>query len=153
MDASSEQTRFDRGIRLRILRFVLRTGRMPDVSDLAKAAHFRPAAIRAALRRLVDVHAIVLQPGSEEILRAAPFWAVPTSFQVEVGKRRYWASCIWDALGVSVMLRRDARMFTACGCCDSRMVVEVKNGRLVRPQGIIHIAVPARHWYDDIVFT
>lgn len=153
MTASKQQTQFDRRVRLGVLRYVLRTGRMPGGSDLARALDLRPPEIRAALHRLSDSHAIVLQPGSEEILRAAPFWSVPTAFQVEVGKRRYWASCIWDALGVSSMLRRDARIFTACGCCDSRMVVEVKKGKLVRSRGVIHFAVPARHWYDDIVFT
>jgi hypothetical protein len=145
--------KIERRVRLGILRFVLRTCRMPGVADLAQTLNVRPATVRAAFGRLAEAHAIVLQPESDEILRAAPFWAVPTAFQVEVGKRRYWASCIWDALGVSAMLRRDARIFTACGCCDSRMVVEVKRGRLVRPRGVIHIAVPARHWYDDIVFT
>lgn len=144
---------FDRRVRLGILRYVLRTGRMPGVSEMTRFLRRPDAEISPAFRRLADSHAIVLQPGSEEILRAAPFWSVPTAFQVEVGKRHYWASCIWDALGVSSMLRRDARIFTACGCCDSRMVVEVKNGRLVRPRGVIHFAVPARHWYDDIVFT
>jgi DNA-binding transcriptional MocR family regulator len=153
MTTVKPNTKTDRKVRLGILRFVLRTGRMPGISDMAKQLRIPRAAIRAALRRLAEAHAIVLQPRSDEILRAAPFWGVPTAFQVEVGKRRYWASCIWDALGVPAMLRRDARIFTACGCCDSRMGVEVKNGRLVRPRGVIHIAVPARHWYDDIVFT
>ena len=78
---------------------------------------------------------------------------MPTSFPVQVGKRHWWANCIWDALGIPAMLHRDARIDASCGCCNHQMVLHVINGRLSGPKGIIHIAVPARHWYDDIVFT
>jgi hypothetical protein len=33
------------------------------------------------------------------------------------------------------------------------MPVEVKGGRLISGEGLIHIAVPAREWYKDVVFT
>jgi hypothetical protein len=33
------------------------------------------------------------------------------------------------------------------------MVLRVEEGRLLGPKGIVHIAVPAKRWYDDIVFT
>jgi hypothetical protein len=33
------------------------------------------------------------------------------------------------------------------------MSLRVRNGQLLDHKGIIHFAVPARHWYKDIVFT
>ena len=88
-----------------------------------------------------------------ELWRAAPFSAVPTAFPVSIGKRSWFANCIWDALGIPAMLRKDARIAAACGCCNLEMPIQVKGGRLVAAKGIIHIAVPAREWYKDVVFT
>jgi hypothetical protein len=33
------------------------------------------------------------------------------------------------------------------------MPLKVKDGNLRRAEGLIHIAVPARCWYEDVVFT
>jgi hypothetical protein len=144
-------------VRLGIYRFILRTGRVPAAAELAAQLRRPEAEVLAAYRRLAATHAIVLEPNGERILRAAPFWGSPTGFAVEVGRRSYWASCIWDALGVPAMLGRDARIRTACGCCSEAMEVEVRDGKLpagrAGGRGVIHFAVPARHWYRDIVFT
>jgi hypothetical protein len=51
------------------------------------------------------------------------------------------------------MLHRDARIDASCGCCNHHLPLEIVDRKLRGPNGIIHIAVPARHWYDDIVFT
>ena len=110
-------------------------------------------AVRTALQRLARLHILVLQERTSEILRAAPFWAVPTAFHVQSGKHVWWASCIWDALAIPAMLRRDARITTACACCDSAMELTVRRGLLQPAYGIIHFAVPASRWYENIVFT
>ena len=143
----------DAHLRLTIYRFIVRHGHVPKARELAKAQGNSEKAVGAGLRRLADAHVIVLQHEAPEILRAAPFWAVPTAFQVESGKHTWWASCIWDALGIPAMLRHDARITAACGCCDSAMPLTVRNGRLLAARGVIHFAVPASRWYDDIVFT
>ena len=51
------------------------------------------------------------------------------------------------------MLHKDAQIDASCGCCNLEMLLKVRNGRLLGSKGIIHIAVPARDWYKDIVFT
>jgi hypothetical protein len=88
-----------------------------------------------------------------ELWRAAPFSAVPTAFPVRSGKRAWYGNCIWDALGIPAMLHQNAQIDASCGCCNYEMVLRVEEGLLLGPEGIVHIAVPARHWYDDIVFT
>jgi hypothetical protein len=142
----------DRSLRGYIYRHFIRHGRAPLVKEMATALCSPVRQVRAALDRLAQTHAFVLQE-TGELWRAAPFSAVPTSFPVQVGKRRWWANCIWDALGIPAMLHRDALIDASCGCCNHQMVLHVINGRLSGPKGIIHIAVPARHWYDDVVFT
>jgi len=124
-----------RELRLYIYQHFVDRGRAPKVAEMA-------AALRA---RCIQA--------SGELWRAAPFSAVPTPFAVQVGKRQWWGNCIWDALGIPAMLGRDATIDASCGCCNYRMILEVANGKLRAHEGIIHIAVPARHWYDDIAFT
>jgi len=108
--------------------------------------------VGAALQRLCASHAFVLQENGE-LWRAAPFSAVPTAFPVKVGDRSYYGNCIWDALGIAAMLHKDAQIDASCGCCNLEMLLKIENGRLLGSKGLIHIAVPARDWYKDIVFT
>jgi alkylmercury lyase-like protein len=142
----------DSALRLYILRYFIDGGRAPTVVEMAAALRASTRTIRAGLRRLEQTHAFCLQENGE-LWRAAPFSAVPTAFPVEAGNRRWWGNCIWDALGIPAMLARDATIDAACGCCNHRMVLEVSKRKLHAPAGIIHIAVPACHWYDDIAFT
>jgi len=119
---------------------------------MVKGAGWSRKQVDTALRRLCESHAFVLQENGE-LWRAAPFSAVPTAFPVKVGNRSCYGNCIWDALGIPAMLAQDARIDASCGCCNLEMTLNVNRGRLQGARGIIHIAVPARDWYKDIVFT
>lgn len=143
---------FDTRVRLQIYEHLIRTGRAPWVDDLAAALSSDVAEVQAALRRLSDGRAIVLQ-ASGELLMASPFSCVPTPFVVEAGEQSWWGNCIWDALGISAALHRDACILAACGCCNEAMALEVQDARLLPASGIIHFAVPAKDWWRNIVFT
>ena len=84
---------------------------------------------------------------------ANPFSAVPTPFLVKAGGRSYYGNCIWDAMGVPAMLKQDALIEASCGCCGSAMNLKITNGSLEETGGIAHFAIPAAHWWDDIVFN
>ena len=143
---------FEKQLRLRVYQHILRAGRIPAIEELADEFSMPAEEIRAGLQKLEQGHALVLQP-SGEILRAAPFWAAPTPFTVECERISWWASCIWDALGVPAMLQMDARIGTSCGCCGEDMSFNVNVAAPRMPQGVIHFAVPARRWYENIAFT
>jgi DNA-binding transcriptional MocR family regulator len=143
----------DAAFRRALYHFIVTCGHVPKIRELAAALSHSTKTVRLALQRLARLHILVLQERTSEILRAAPFWAVPTAFHVQSGKHAWWASCIWDALAIPAMLRRDARITTACACCDSAMELTVRRGRLLRVYGVIHFAVPASRWYENIVFT
>jgi hypothetical protein len=130
----------------------IHTGRAPAASAAARAFGFTLEEARSTYRELEAAHVIALQE-SGEILRAAPFWATPTAFTVEAGGQSWWGSCIWDALGIPAMLQSDARILTSCGCCAASMTLEVQISALLPAEGVIHFAVPAAHWYEDLVFT
>jgi hypothetical protein len=59
---------------------------------------------------------------------------------VQAGKRRWWANCIWDALGIPAMLHRDVRIDACCGCCN-----RPRGGTLSVAQGWRL----AQEWYGD----
>jgi len=142
----------DRQVRLFVYQHILRREKSPTAAEIAKALACSTKRIRDSLSRLSESHAFMLQENGE-LWRAAPLSCIPTSFPVRVGKHSWFGNCIWDALGIPAMLEKDARIDASCGCCNYEMPVEVKGGRLAPGRGLIHIAVPAREWYRDVVFT
>ena len=151
-NSSSGFSSFEKELRLRIYEHILDSGKVPSITDLAEALLLSAAEIHEGLQRLEQGHALVLHPDGE-ILRAAPFWAEPTPFVVESGGSWWWASCIWDALGVAAMLKKNMKVKTSCGCCGEDMSFEVHDGPPGNLEAVIHFAVPARRWYENIVFT
>jgi Alkylmercury lyase len=143
---------FDQQLRLFVYRHMIRHEKCPTVKQLAKELASSSARVRAALARLSESHAFMLQENGE-LWRAAPFSSIPTAFPVTVGRKSWFGNCIWDALGIPAMLGKDAMIGAACGCCNYDMPVEIRKGKLRPAEGIIHIAVPAREWYKDVVFT
>ena len=95
----------------------------------------------------------MLQRESREILMANPLCAVPTPFVVRAGAQSFFGSCVWDALGIIAMLKTDATLETSCACCGEAMAIEIRGGGPSSPQGISHFAIPARRWWENIVFT
>lgn len=149
---------FKNRVRVRLYELFVAQGRCPSLEKLASALHCSVADVAAAAKQLADAHMLVLQPGSGEVLMANPLSAVPTPFVVETSERartRSWyGNCIWDALGVIAMLHTDGRVLTSCGCCGEGMTVNVKDGAVFsEPAGVVHFAIPARRWWDDIVFN
>jgi len=47
----------------------------------------------------------------------------------------------------------DATIHASCGDCDEALTLTVQHGKLERADGVVHFAVPAARWWDDIVFT
>jgi hypothetical protein len=109
--------------------------------------------VATSYQRLAEAHMLVLQPASGEVLMANPFSAVPTAFRVRSADKQWWANCIWDGLGVLAMLHQDGSVETSCPDCGEALQLAVESGELSQGQGVVHFAVPASRWWDDIVFT
>jgi hypothetical protein len=144
---------FDTGVRLQLFQQFVNTGEPPSSESLAARMRVPLGEVRAALERLAAGHAIVLQPESREILLAAPLSAVPTPFRVRTCGRSFFGSCVWDAMGIAAMLASDATVETSCGCCGEAMELTIRTGEPLPAAGVIHFAVPARLWRENVVFT
>jgi hypothetical protein len=128
-------------------------GLPPQSAEVAEALGVGLDQARAAFERLAEAHVVVLQRDTREILMAMPFSAVATTFAVRAGDVSYHANCAWDALGVLAMAKKAGRVTTSCGCCGSAMALDVLDDRPPAEAGLVHFAVPARRFWDNIVFT
>ena len=142
----------DQRVRIFTYDYIVRTAKAPLVAETAAALGCSAEEARQAYTRLSESHAL-MPDESGELWRVAPFSAVPTAFPVKVSEMLFYANCAWDALGIPAALARDASIESACACCNERMTMDVQDSRLNAGQGVIHVAVPARDWYKDVVFT
>ena len=148
----AEQT-LDTAVRVEVYRFFIDQGRPPVSAELAETLTTDQASVEDSLRRLADAHLLVLAPGSPYIWMANPLSAIPTPYRVEVGGRHFFGNCIWDALGIVAMLGGAGTVITWCPDCHEHVSVTVAENRLASGEGVVHYAVPAAHWWDDIGFT
>ncbi|HXG93825.1 MAG TPA: organomercurial lyase [Blastocatellia bacterium] len=153
MTAGQEKADFDKEVRRVVYDFTMREGAPPTSERVAENLSTAPSDVKSSFARLADAHILVLQKGNGEILMANPFSAVVTPFLVNVGNRSYYGNCIWDAMGIPAMLGADARISTSCGCCRTAMEATIKDGALAEASGVVHFAIPAARWWDDIVFN
>ena len=153
MTANPAPTTFDQRVRHHVYDQTMTTAAPPTVAETAAALSTAPAEVQASFHRLADAHMLVLQRDTGEVLMANPFSAVPTPFLAEVDGRTFYGNCIWDVMGIPAMLKRDAIIHTSCGDCGTSMTLRVVNGSLEPATGIAHFAIPAAHWWDDIVFN
>ena len=148
---------FDAAIDAQVRRFVyevtLERGSPPSRADVATGLGRAEGEIEGSFIRLQVGHVLVLQPGSGEILMAPPFSAVPTTFEVRTPSYVAFGNCVWDALGILAVLHADGIVRTACGCCGEASELQVRSGALGPVEGVVHFAVPAKRWWDDVVFT
>ena len=144
---------FDARVRLAIYEHFITNGCAPLAADLSRSMKVSRDEIDASLHRLAGGRLLILQPASGEIYTCPPFSAVPQAFHVESRGRSWDAICAWEALGIPALLNEDADVQTACGDCGEALTLRVGNGKLEDSAARIHFVVPAKHWWDNIVFT
>ena len=140
-------------VRVHVFQQAAETGHVPQPAQIADALGRPQSEIHEALKHLAAGKVLILAPNDGNIWAANPFCAVPSGFRVLADGKTYWGICIWDALGISAALGKDAVISAPCGDCGESMRLEVEDGRLVRSEGVIHFAVAAHHWWDNIGFT
>lgn len=142
----------DRDVRLAVMRGFVDEGHALAPDELARVLGVEQVEVERSLQRLAEAHVLVLAPGTPYIWMAAPFSAIPTTFRVRAGERTWWGNCIWDALGVLATIGSDGSVSTTCPDCGETIDVVVE-GERARGEGVVHYAVPAAEWWEDIGAT
>jgi len=144
----------DTQVKLQIYDMVARTGAVPSTLDVARTITAPLDDVAAAFRRLQEKRLLVPEPGDASRIRMAPpFSGVPTQFRVRVGERRFYANCVWDALGIPAALHAAALVEAVDGHTGEPITLEITAAGPVPVPCVIHFAVPAARWWDDIVHT
>ena len=129
------------------------TAHPPSVAVTAARFTLADGEAAAAYEQLHELHAIFLEAGTHNILMANPFSAIQTQFKVNANGRPYFANCAWDSLGVPAVLHVDAHIEAACSQTADPIHLHVKDGRVANSEALVHLLVPFKQWYNDMVFT
>jgi hypothetical protein len=127
--------------------------RAPRADEVASDLHLTKQEAEDAFARLHDAHALVLEQGTLEIRMLNPFSCVPSVWRVEAGGRTWFSNCAWDSFAVCAALHSDGRIESTCVDCGEPLAVDVRDRKPVQCDYLFHVLVPARQWWDDIVFT
>lgn len=144
---------FDLDLKVAIYAHVAETTRVPAVSEMAARLMSSPEEIKEAYQRLFRSRVLVLEPDGETIRMAPPFSGVPTQHRVIANGKEYFANCAWDALGVLAALHANGTVHSRCEQSLEPIRIRVSAAGPAPVPCVIHFAVPAAHWWDDIVFT
>jgi hypothetical protein len=126
--------------------------REPSAAAISESVGLDKIIVTDAFRALAEAHVIVLEPGTADIAWAPPFSVVPTSFRVGSGGASWYAPCAWDAFGIAAALKRDVNIDARCAWSGETIACGVASGRAFG-DAVIHLLVPAAHFWDDIGFT
>ena len=141
-------------VRLAVLERTIASGQVPTAGEIAAELDMPIAMVQEAYAKLGEAHVFVCEPGDSSRLRMAnPFSAVPTAFKVSARGGSYHGNCVWDSLGIVSLLGGEGSVETQCPDCSEALRLRVADGNLVESEGVVHFSVPARRWWDDIVFT
>jgi hypothetical protein len=140
-------------VRLLIYERFVADGRPPSVAEAARALGAAEDDVAGAYQELERARAIVLAPGTLNVWMANPLSAIPTPFRAETERGSYWGNCVWDGLGIVAMLGGQGTLETSCPDCGEAMSFRVRAGELEPVDAVVHFAVPAARWWDNIAFT
>jgi Alkylmercury lyase len=142
----------DAAVRDAIYASAVEHGAAPLPDDIALTTGLTPAEVAAAVQRLADAHVVVLEPGTHVICWAPPFSLVATPFRSCAEGASWFAPCAWDAFGIFAAIGRDGTIEARCAWSGVPLVCGVR-GASAYGEAVVHLLVPAAHFWDDIFFT
>jgi DNA-binding transcriptional MocR family regulator len=144
----------DTDVKMKIYETLAATGRAPTSSEVASALGVSAGEVEAACTRLNARRLLVPEPGDPSRIRMAPpFSGIETPFRVQAGGTTYYANCAWDSLGIPAALHQDAVIEAEDGFSGEAIRLEIRDGQPVPEPCVIHFAVPAARWWEDILHT
>ncbi len=142
-------TPFDRQVRAQTYRLFIAGVTVVDAAAMAGSRGWVAEEVEASLDRLAKAHRIKLVEGSHRVEMAHPFSGVDTRYRSVVGDRSWNANCAWDVLAVLAFMGDGEALAQEA---DGDLVWAVDDGK-VSPDGVVHLLVPARRFWDDVGFT
>lgn len=142
-------TPFERAVRGEIFSLFAGGKVEVDASELVRSRGWDRYRVEESLESLEAQHRISLVAGTHRVLMAHPFAGLDTGYQAHIDTRSWFANCAWDALAIVALLGNGEGRATGR---EWDVDWSIESGR-VSPNGIVHLLVPARQFWDDIGFT
>jgi len=145
---------FEAAVKMNVYETLARTAHAPTSAEVANALGAFQAEVESAFERLHASRLLVPEPGDLSRIRMAPpFSGIETPFRVRVAEKTYYANCAWDSLGIPAALHQDAIVEASDGFSGEAIQLRIRDGRPIPEVCVVHFAVPAARWWEDIVYT
>jgi hypothetical protein len=146
---------FDRDVRVMIAECIRERGAVPSLAEVADRLAAPSRDVMLSFGRLATARALILRPGTTEILSFSPFAVAPTDFRIRSSGREWSALCVLDAFGVVAALNDDGLVLGHCAdVCGVPLEVRLAGDAVGALDGVVvQFGLPARDWWKDIVFT
>jgi hypothetical protein len=145
---------FETEVKQTLYQMIAQTGNIPDAAILTSELDVPQEDILGAFENLAAKRLLVLEPGNPSKIRMAPpFSGIKTPFRVEMDDISFYANCVWDAFGIAAALHQDGIINASDGYTNEPLILEIKDAKPSKSSYFAHFAVPAAHWWDDIIHT
>ncbi|MGW8143621.1 MAG: organomercurial lyase [Anaerolineales bacterium] len=145
---------FETEIKLTIYEMIANEAVIPDTITVANKIKAPEKKVEEVFQKLAAKRLLVLEPGNPAKIRMAPpFSGIETPFLIEINQKSYYANCVWDAFGISAALHQDGIIYSSDGYTKEPLILEIEDDRPIQSNYLAHFAVPAAHWWDDIIHT
>jgi hypothetical protein len=145
---------FTTTVKLNIYETIAETTQAPSTTEVAAALNSPLEAVQTAYAQLAQMRLLVPEPGDPSRVRMAPpFSGIETMHLARVAGKDYYANCAWDAFGIAAALGQDADIRSICPDCGESLNYQIHDGRPLPQDSVVHFAVPAAQWWQDIIFT
>ena len=137
---------------------VLDTGQAPPMVEIMRTLDLSRQQITHVLVELEEVRRAIREPWSENLIQVPPFSNRPTPFRVTVEMDRKWyAHCGVSALGVSQSFPgKQVRVDSYCRDCAEPISITMVDENVVNLEPstmVLHIELPVRQWFENIIRT
>ncbi len=134
-----------------LIRSLIETGSCPNNSELGRKLDIPRTQIEQLLRKLSEIHGIVLHPHICEPWIVHPFSLTPTMHWITGPKGSWWAPCIWCALGVATLVRGETQFHTRFGAESETLIIRVTDGQPIGAEQVwVHFAIPPASAWQNV---
>ena len=144
---------FDLELRAVVYRHFAERAQAPTAVEVAQAMAVPPDDVKAGYQRLYAKRMLVLMPDGQSIRMAPPFSGIRTQHVVRANGKEYFANCAWDSFGIPAALHAEAEVLSRCEQSHEPLRIRLGPDGPPASTWVFHVAVPAAHWWRDIVYT
>ena len=144
---------FDLQLRAAVYRHFADNAEAPSLAAMCRVMRVPPGEIKSGYQRLYAKRMLVPMPDGESIRMAPPFSGIETQHVVRAKGREYFANCAWDSFGIPAALHEQAEDLSRCEQTREPLHLQLTATGPPPSACLFHVAVPAAHWWRDIVHT